>query len=341
MATTRLADVIYGPLFLPTTVERSVTNSVLRQSGIAVPDAQIQQFAAGPGDLVQMPFWTDLSGNSNRSSDDPAQNATPNKLGQNQDMARKIRRNNGWQAANLVSALLAEDPLDVVAQLVADYWVREEQRILIQVLNGVFGAASMAGNLLDVSSEDANTDGVNMDGEVSANAHALLGDQGLNLIAVAMHSRVFWNLHARNEIEFQENPADVVPGSPRMRIPFWHGKRVITSDQAPRVAGATSGYRYTSYFFAEGAIGYADATGTPGGPEQPVELQSNASAGNGEGVRTVWYRRHWVMHPRGVAFTGTPADAGGVSDAELATGANWTRRYDPKNVRIVAVVTNG
>ncbi|WP_457814147.1 hypothetical protein U8C43_23815 [Sinorhizobium meliloti] len=58
-------------------------------------------------------------------------------------------------------------------------------------------------------------------------------------------------------------------------------------------------------------------------------------------METVWYRRHWVMHPRGVAFSGTPASAAGVTDAELATGANWTRAYDPKLVRMVAVVTNG
>jgi hypothetical protein len=64
-------------------------------------------------------------------------------------------------------------------------------------------------------------------------------------------------------------------------------------------------------------------------------------AGNGEGVETVWYRRHWVMHPRGVSFSGEPASASGVTDAELAAGSNWTRVYDPKLVRMIAVTTNG
>ena len=63
--------------------------------------------------------------------------------------------------------------------------------------------------------------------------------------------------------------------------------------------------------------------------------------GNGEGVETVWYRRHWVMHPRGVSFSGTPVSASGVTDTELGTGTNWTRVYDPKLVRMVAVDTNG
>lgn len=334
MATTRLSDVIYGPLFLPTTIQRIAQLSRIRNSPIVSADAELQRFANGPGDLVQMPFWNDLTGNSNVSTDDPAQSATPNKLTQGQDMARKIRRNNGWQSANLVASMLAEDPLDAVAQLIAEYWVREEQRIMGQQMTGVFAAASMAGNVLDVASEDGAVTPVVLDAEVASNAYALLGEYGQTLSAVLMHSRVFYNLRAQRAIEFGKDP---VTGLDFVR---WDDKEVFVSDQCPREAGDTSGFKYTSYLFGNGAIGYAEATGE-GGPKKPVEIDSVAAAGNGEGVETVWYRRHWVMHPRGVAFSGTPAAASGVTDAELATGTNWTRVYDPKLVRMVAVVTNG
>lgn len=66
--------------------------------------------------------------------------------------------------------------------------------------------------------------------------------------------------------------------------------------QSTRMAGAISGFKYTSYLFGNGATGYAEATGE-GGSKKPVEIDSVAAAGNGEGVETVWYRRHWVMHP--------------------------------------------
>lgn len=334
MATTRLSDVIYGPLFLPTTIQRIAQLSRIRNSPIVSVDAELQRFANGPGDLVQMPFWNDLTGNSNVSTDDPAQNAVPNKLTQGQDLARKIRRNNGWQAANLVASMLAEDPLDAVAQLIAEYWVREEQRIMGQQMTGVFASAGMAGNVLDVASEDGAVTPVMFDAEVAANAYALLGEYGTTLSAVLMHSRVFWNLHAARAIEYGKDP---VTGLDFTR---WDGKDVFVSDQCPREAGDTSGYKYTSYLFGNGALGYAEATGE-GGPKKPVEIDSVASAGNGEGIETVWYRRHWVMHPRGVAFSGTPASASGVTDTELADGDNWTRVYDPKLIRMVAVTTNG
>ena len=333
MATTRLADVIYGPLFLPTTIQRIAQLSTIRNSGIVANDAEIQRFANGPGDIVQMPFWNDLSGDSNVSTDDPAQNAVPNKLTQGQDQGRKIRRNNGWQSANLVAAVLAEDPLDVVAQLIAEYWVREEQKVLGSVMNGVFADPLMAGNVLDVSSNDANVSGVNFNAEVAANAYALLGEYGQTLTGVMMHSRVFYNLHAARAIEYGVDP---VTGLAFQR---WDGKDIFVNDALPRVAGTTSGYKYTSYLFGNGAIAYAEATGE-GGPKKPVALAPKEEAGNGEGVDTLWYRRAWVMHPRGVRFDVTPV-GNSPTNAELAAGTSWTRVYDSKLVRMVAVTTNG
>lgn len=91
-------------------------------------------------------------------------------------MARKIRRNNGWQSANLVASMLAEDPFDAVAQLIAEYWVREEQRIMGEEMRGVFASAGMAGNVLDVACEHGAVSPVNLDAEVAANAYALLGE---------------------------------------------------------------------------------------------------------------------------------------------------------------------
>lgn len=346
MATTRLSDVIYGATFLPTTRAEIVNRSLLRTSGIAGADARIAAFARAPGDLVHMPFWNRLSGNSNVSTDDPAQNATPKKLSQSDSLARKIRRNVGIQAADLVTSLIGEDPIQEVAAQIADYWVGEEQRILILILNGLFATSGVLNstNLLNVASEDpAGNSGANavyMDAEVSANAHALLGDQGIRLNAVAIHSRIFWNLRSAGAITYDENPRDIVPGSNRDMVPFWDGKRVVVSDEVPSRAGTSNGTVYTSYFFGADALGYEEATGA-GGPKTPVEIEREASAGNGEGIETVWYRRHWVMSPRGVSFTGTPAAAAGVTDAELSTVGNWTRVYDPKLIRIVAVTTNG
>jgi hypothetical protein len=48
-------------------------------------------------------------------------------------------------------------------------------------------------------------------------------------------------------------------------------------------------------------------------------------------------RRHYVLHPRGIAWTpqnGVPALAS-PSNAELADRGNWVRKYQSKNIRLV------
>lgn len=338
MATLRLDDIIFGPLFLPATQERIVNGSILRTSGIAAPDPVLQQFADAPGSTVQIPFWNDITGTSNVSTDDPAQSGTPDELTMGQVIGQKIRRTKGIQAANLVGSLLASDPLDVAAGLIADFWQREEQRLLILSLTGIFGAASMAGNVLAAHVE-TTAGALSMTATVVANARALLGDNGTSLTAIAMHSRVFWNLVAANAITFGENPMGASPTDLAGIVAWYQGLRVIVSDSCPSRAGTTSGTVYTSYLFAQNSFGYAEARGA-GGPKRPVALQQDEHLGNGEGVDTVWYRRHWVMSPRGISFTGTIA-AAGAADAALSTGTNWVRQTAAKNVGIVAVTTNG
>jgi hypothetical protein len=49
-------------------------------------------------------------------------------------------------------------------------------------------------------------------------------------------------------------------------------------------------------------------------------------------------RRYFMLHPRGIKWdpgSGVPGNSGaGPTNAELG-GANWTRVYEPANIRIV------
>lgn len=334
MALTQLPDIVYGPLFLPATIQRTTILSTLRTSGIATEDPDISRFANSPGDIVQLPFWNDIIGDSNVSSDDPTQVATPQSIVQGKDIARKIRRTNGFMAANLASSLLMEDPLNVIAQLIAEYWMREEQKILVNILAGVFASSGMSGNMLDVATDTLGNTNVFLTPEIASEGLALLGDHGQLLTAVMMHSRVYWNLTAQRALTVGRDP---VTGQ---EFTDWEGRRVIVNDQCPRLPGSTSGFEFTSYLFGQGALAYAECTGLAG-PKEPVAVYNRPDEGNGEGVESVWYRRHFLMHPRGVQFNSTSVAGESATNAELANGANWTRVYDPKNVRIVAVTTNG
>jgi len=83
---------------------------------------------------------------------------------------------------------------------------------------------------------------------------------------------------------------------------------------------------YTTYIFGAGAFGWGE-----GGTPVPVETARDALAGDDILV----HRRHFILHPRGVAFQNASVAGATPSNDELANPQNWKRVYEPKNVRIV------
>ena len=72
-------------------------------------------------------------------------------------------------------------------------------------------------------------------------------------------------------------------------------------------------------------------TGTQGVEVARVPLDSDTVIIN---------RRRYILHPRGVKFTSSSVAGDSPTNAELETAANWTRVFENKNVRIVAVEHN-
>jgi hypothetical protein len=105
------------------------------------------------------------------------------------------------------------------------------------------------------------------------------------------------------------------------------GKPVVVDDSLPVSSGV-----YTTYIFGAGAFGWGE-----GGAPVPVETARDALAGDDILV----HRRHFILHPRGVAFKNANLSDGNdgtnatPSNDNLANYLNWERVYESKNVRIV------
>ena len=46
-------------------------------------------------------------------------------------------------------------------------------------------------------------------------------------------------------------------------------------------------------------------------------------------------RRRFILHPRGIKYLGAAQAGLSPTNAELANGANWTRVFEQKNIRVV------
>lgn len=335
MAAVRLSDVIVPAVFTPYMLLRLQQLSALYRSGIILPDPQMQALIAGAGKLFDLPFWNESdNANSDVSSDDPTELSTPANIGAGQDQAVAHMRGHSWSWMDLAGELAGDDPARIIADLVAGYWARDDQRTLIASLTGVFAdnAANDAGDMIvDVATDAAGTPAAaeKISGELILTAKQTMGDAASSLTAIAMHSVLHTALQKLSLIAHIPNDqANVGWGT-------YMGYSVIVDDGCPAIAG-TNRIKFTSYLFGRGAVASAE-----GARKVPTETIRVPAAGNGSGQETLFSRRRYLLHPRGIKFTATSMAKTSPNNTELAAAANWDRVYPRKTVPIVKIVTNG
>lgn len=319
MAATRLTDVIVPAVWNPYIVERTAELSALWQSGIVAPVPELDAFQAEGGNTLNMPFWQDLTGESEVLSATGG-SLTVNNITSEQDVAVVLARGKAWGVNELAAALAGSDPMLAVGNLVAGWWARDMQTTLIAILDGVFASLAAESpspgvNQVDISALSGSLGIIGVD--TMLDAIQLLGDAKSKLTAIVMHSAVENALAKADAIDY------VQPSQTSERIPMYQDKRVIVDDGCPVPSAGV----YDTYFFGPGAIGYAEGTSS-----KVTRTETDRDSLAGEDI--LISRRHYVLHPRGVKYAGA-ATGGGPTNAVLDDAVSWTRVYEAKNIRMV------
>jgi hypothetical protein len=335
MSKTAVADIIIPEIFERYSIQQTAVLSEFFQSGIVENNTDFDMRANGGGQTVKMPFFNDLTAGRQILSDSGS--LSVNKITTGQDIARLQNTAQAWSVNLLAELLSGEDPMAAIATLVGAYWARTMQDMLINTLQGVFGSASMSGNLLGIHSESVATqsEATKLTGTTFIDALVKLGDRADRLTAMAMHSATEAALRKRDLIDF-------IPDSEgKAKIRTFQGRTVIVDDRCPVRAGTTDGQVFTTYIFGAGAVANGNGTldGTPlqgGFGTEALEFARVALDSDNVMIN----RKRMILHPRGIKFNSAVVAGDSPTDAELANQANWTRVYDNKNVRMVAVTHN-
>src|ERR1043165_8394061 len=298
MPKTAVADIIIPTEFERYAIERTAELSRFGESGIVEMAPELDALAAGGGREVKMPFWKDLTADRQILSDSAP--LIINKITAEQDIARIHNGARVWSVNHLAKVISGDDPMQAIVDLVAAYWARTDEGLLVSCLKGIFAAASMAGNKLSIASESVagQSATTRLNGATFVDATVKLGDRGDRLTAVAMHSATEAALRKLNLIDF-------IPDSEgKAQIRTFQGRAVVVDDSLPVRAGTTDGQVYTTNLFGPGAFGKGSApldseplqggTGTEGVEIARVPLDSDTVLIN---------RRRYILHPRGVKFT--------------------------------------
>lgn len=336
MALVQLADIIDVTIFKDLPAVNSPEKTAFWDSGIINNSPLLTQLANEAGKTAELPFWNDIDPTDevNYSTDDPTDIAVPKKIVQGEQIAKKAFVNQGWSEADLAAELvLGGTAMQQIRNRTDMYFKRQWQRRLIAAANGVLAdnvANDSSDMVVDVASESiaGQTDLTRFNSDVFISAVFTSGDMSETLGITAVHSHIMERMVRNDEIVYMPDSEG------RLVIPTYKGTRVVMDDSLPVIAGTTDGFKYVSVIFGPGAFGYGEGSATV-----PVEIEREATQGEGGGVETLWVRKTWLLHPFGFKQTGTPA---GVSYtlAELAAATSWDRVVERKNVPMAFLITN-
>ena len=316
MATT-LQDIIVPELFNPYVIQRSMELSALYQSGIVSNNAEFDRLASEPAPIHHMPFFEDLTGDAEIVIE--GNKLTPAKITSNQDVSTTIRLAKAWAATDLSAQLSGKDPMEAIATLVARYWERQRQKVLLRILKGVFYSEKMKeDHVYDTSTLSGKA--ANISASAFIEALQLLGDAQAQLTGVIMHSKTKSYLKQQNLISTERDSNSV-------EFETYQDRRVIVDDGCPVDDGV-----YTTYLFGQGAIALGN-----GSPEGFVATETDREKLMGSGIDYLINRQCFIMHPRGIKWTNTArVNVETPTFKELENPTNWERVYDKKQIRMVA-----
>lgn len=325
MAATKITNVIVPEVFNPYVVEKTAELANFYYGGIISTGADLNALASQGGKTINMPFWKDLTGDDEVLSDSGA--LTVNNITSGQDVAALLMRGKAWGVNDLAVALSGDrDVMGKIGDLVADFWARSYQKTLVSSLGGAIldnVASNSADMVVDVALETL-VGAVKFDGNLFVDGQATFGDAVGMLTGIAMHSNTYNYLKKTDNISFEKQSMGA------LEITTYRGLRLVVDDKLPKVAGSTSGFKYTTYLFGNGAFALGQGNA-------PVPTETDRDSLAGEDILIT--RNHFIMHPRGIAYTGTAAGST-PTNAELAVATAWSRKYERKNVRIAAIIHN-
>ena len=341
MATLR-SDVIIPEIFTPYVIEQTTLRDAFLASGVVQPMAELN--ATEGGDFINVPFWkANLSGDFEVLNDSTS--LTPGKIQAGRQTGVILHRGRAFEARDLAALAAGSDPMAAIGAKVADYVANQRQKDLISCLNGVFGSLSAntsSSAFFDLAVDSASADTRSVLGpRTVSKARAKLGDQGDKLVAVGMHSDVYYDLVERKAIDYVVNneitlstPASgastinafggsVAAAYGNPSVPTYMGMRVIVSDDIEPTST-----NYPVYFFTAGAIASGEQMAMQTETDRDILAKSDAMS----------IDLHYCYHPVGARYKVTTVNP---SRTVLATVASWEKVYETKNIGIVrATVTS-
>ena len=319
--------------------EEDFWRNEIAASGIVQQDSTIMDLIGSKGNVATIPIYKPLNvfdENMAALNNDGLTDNTPVEISGDKQTCMLIQRMKAFKAKDFTKELTGADPLGLVKNKIANYYKQVWEVELMNIANAVLGVEALADHVTDLSVTSGTIAGKNLIDEttiIDAEQKAL-GDMAGGLGLAIMHSKIFAKY---KKLEFVEYDKYTVGGAIKQDItlPTINGKAVLVTDYYTIDTKVTGFPVYKTYLFGEGAFLSADKT------NYENQYSTNYDPETSAGIDKFYTKQGKVLHPNGLSLAVDNIAKESPTQAELGKSANWSLKFNSKNVKMGLIKSNG
>lgn len=314
------------------------TNPILA-SGIVRQDESIMDLIGSQGNVATIPMYKPLNihdANMGALNNDGETNNTPVEVAGNKQTCMMIQRMKAFKAKDFTKELTGANPLDNVKAKIQGYYTQVWEDEMMNIAKAVLAVSALSDHVTDLSITTGTIADAN---KISATTlidaeQAALGDMAGGLGLIVMHSKIYAAYKKLGLIEFDKYTVGNVIQQ-EITLPRIGGKLVKVTDYYT-LNSTTAGFPvYSTYLFGEGAFLSADKNNYEN--QYTTDYDPETAAGTDK----FYTKQGKVLHPNGLSLAVDSIAKESPTKTELGTAANWSLKFNHKNVKMGVIKSNG
>lgn len=307
-------------------------------SGVVQNNAEIMNLIGSKGNVATIPMYKPLNmfdSGMGALNNDGLTNNTPVEIAGDKQTCMLIQRMKAFKAKDFTKELTGADPLGEIAKRIQGYYAQVWENELMNIVAAVMGVAALSDHVTDIAASGSTVAAANkVDATTLIDAEqAALGDMAGGMGLLVMNSKIFAAYKKMQLVEFDKYTVGNVIQQ-EVTLPTIGGKHVMVTD---RYTVDTTGTNpvYKTFMLGEGAFQSADKK------NYEKQYYTDYDAESAAGTDKLYTKQGRVLHPNGLSLAVDNIANESPTFAELGSAANWNLKFNPKNVKIGMIKSNG
>lgn len=308
-------------------------------SGIVQTDASIMDAIGASGNVATIPIYKPLDPLADGMSalnNDGETNNTPVDVAGDKQTCMLIQRMKAFKSKDFTAELTGADPLGNIRNKINGYYQAVWQSELLNIAKAVMGVSALANHVVDLSVTSGSVGDANIINETTLidAEQSALGDMAGGMGLIVMHSKIYAQYQKLGLVDFKKYSVGNALESETL-LPTIGGKIPLVTDRGTVDTSVPTFPVYSTYLFGEGAFKTAEKT------NYKNQYTTDYDPQTGAGTEMLFTKQGRVLHPNGLSLAVDTIAKESPTTAELGNKANWSLKFDDKNVRIGVIKSNG